>query len=366
MPKSREKSKKKLNGSSLLEQLLVLSVITSILLRGLWSITHTNFAQRLSNAEQTHSKSNLSQVLLPISNKNKPANARGFTLIELLCVIAVMSSLFVLSIRFSREYLVEQRITHTAIEMENVLAAALNYQFTHHVWPNFHDNLNQCWQEPANKDEFIMDYLALKTHRHHLGEYFCWGASQDSGPRFWVALHLNAQAHLFAPRLLARLANSYLSADPNDPNEPPCDREHCFLVANTSAHPGAEQVDNHAIQLMQTGECQSEKNNTACQWQGNEGKEPKTAVFQIHFTCPNGYVKTLSASLNYLDVGKARGEPYVLRTMNLTSDCHVDYGCQLSIQAARSDNHSVTTGAYGHVGATYWAYCQRGHNASPL
>ena len=363
--------KKKLCGNTLLEQLLVLSVITSMLLRGLWMATHHALKPDRHYKEQAQAKTALSGVLLRIPNNKNNINKKntlGFTLIELLCVIAVIASLFVLSIRYSREYLMEQRLTNTAIEMENVLAAALNYQYAHQHWPNFHDDLNQCWQSPANNnDDFLMDYMPLKNHRHRLGDYFCWGATQNLAPRFWVALHLNTQTRELAPRLLARLANSYLSADPNDPNEPACDHEHCFLVSSTSAHPGAEQPGDHAIQLIQTGECYSEINsNTGCQWQGNEGKEPKTAVFQIHFTCPNGYVKTLSASPNYLDVGKARGEPYVLRTLNLSSNCQVDYGCQLSIQAARSDNHSVTTGAYGHVGATYWAYCQRGPDESSL
>jgi len=369
MAKHAHLHKIKIAGNSLLEQLLVLSVITSLLLSSLSRINHlkTSIQNPTHSQKSADHQQDLSRVLLRI-----PRGFSGFTLIELLCVIAILASFLTLSIRYSRDFLWDRRLTNTAIEMENVLAAALNYQYTNQTWPEFHDQLNQCWQQAPDKNKFILDYMPLKNRPHQLGEFFCYGASHFDAPRFWVALHLNKQNYSLAPRLLARLANSYLSRDPNDPNEPPCDEQNCFVIVRSSAHPGAGQQFNKSLELVGTGQCQSEHNetainqNTQCDWQANEGTEPKMAVFQIHFTCPKGYVKTLSASLNYLDVGKARGEPYVLRSVNLASDCHWDYGCQLTIQAARSDNHSVTTGAHGHVGAAYWAYCQRGSNESSL
>lgn len=290
--------------------------------------------------------------------------SRGYTLIELLLVLAVLSLLTTVSVKWYRQHWWERHVENTALEISSQLSAALNYQTEHEQWPSAHQDLSTCWHTAPAVDDFVQFYSPLHQRRNLLGQHYCYGSHGPSATLFWLGIHLDShQADTLGARLMAHLPNAYLTSDPLDPEHPPCDATQCFLVSEVTSQMSQRPS---GTQVIGVGVCQPEVTDTAathqadhyCEWLGAQGAEPKTAVYQIHFQCPALMEKKLMTSVNYLDVGKARGEPYVLRSLSLDTDCSSAAGCLLKIVAARSDGHSVTTGAQGHIGANYLAYCQ--------
>ncbi len=292
----------------------------------------------------------------------------GYTLIELLLVLAVLTLLTTVSVKWYRQHWWERHVENMAMEMTNQLSAALNYQTEHERWPSSHQDLATCWQAAPPLDDFVQFYSPLHQQRNLLGQHYCYGHLSSSTTLFWVGLHLSeTQASTVGSRLKTYLPNAFLTSDPRDPEHPPCDTAQCFLVSEVT---GQASQRPSGTQVVGLGICKPQgavdpTSEHSCEWLGTEGAEPKTALYRIHFQCPTLMEKKVMATINYLDVGKARGEPYVLRSLALDTDCSEQSGCLLKIIAARSDGHSVTTGAQGHVGANYLAYCQPQPSPSP-
>lgn len=286
---------------------------------------------------------------------------RGYTLIELLLVTTVLSLLASLAITTYRHYWIERHLEKAAIEMENVLAAALNYHNDHDAWPLPNDIIHTCSTTPGPDDEFAKNYLPNHLSKNSFGSYYCWGTTGEAGALFWVALEIpNGQDPSFRQRIAAKLPNAHVVDDPQSPSTETCGQTSCYVKAEIA---GASS-GRTSTTIVGVGNCvagtttQGSVEDLRCQYIGQSGREPKTVEYAIQFHCPNTLEKEVMATVNNLDVGKANGDPYVLRTLSFEADCKDTAGCSLKINAARSDGISVATGAHGHIGASYIAYCQ--------
>ena len=105
-----------------------------------------------------------------------------------------------------------------------------------------------------------------------------------------------------------------------------------------------------------------------CEYQGDQGKDPKPVVYQVNFICPATMQGNLVATPNYLMVGVAKRRPFVLMTLQAQAQhCqqrsdgdHTRVSCQLLIDAVRANGKSVSdkmSRYHGQVGASYTAYC---------
>lgn len=292
----------------------------------------------------------------------------GYTLIELLLVIAILSILSSLAIATYRDHQIQHRLEKMALEMQNIAEAALNFQADQGHWPKAHNTFPDCATKSPDKtiDNTFLAYLPNASSESGFGNYYCWSNIGASGSLFFVALKIPKNNGLLAKRIAAELPNAVSTSAPMQQEPEPCNPDQdCYVRLEVS---GNNSAHTPSLSIAGYGDCMPEKRTQGsdaalhCQYLGLVGsKEPKTVNYLISFTCPTNEKGDLHSSVNFLDVGTASGDPYILKTLTLSHHCTTDenqhIACTLSIDAARAMGWSVASGAHGHIGASYTAYC---------
>ncbi|OGT52713.1 MAG: hypothetical protein A3F17_03370 [Gammaproteobacteria bacterium RIFCSPHIGHO2_12_FULL_41_15] len=294
---------------------------------------------------------------------------RGYTLIELLLVITIISIMTSFAISTYRYHQQQHHIEKIALEMQNVAEASLNFQIDQGHWPKAYQDFPTCAvNAPPREDSAYAEFLAYlpnESVQSSLGNYYCWSSAGAKESLFFVALQMPKNNVTFAKRIAALLPNAIATATPEkqEPNSCTTDSD-CYVRLEVT---GSSTPASHPF-LAGYGQCIPQKTELGsdhavqCQYIGLIGnKEPKTVKYMVTFMCPENSNGDLQSSVNFLDVGTASGDPYVLKTLELNSQCiakgEKQMECTLLIDAARAMGWSVASGAQGHIGASYTAYC---------
>lgn len=292
---------------------------------------------------------------------------RGFTLIELLLVIAILSILASISISTFRVHQINQRVERAALEMQSFMGAALNFQADQGAWPKAYNDLSTCSMAPPDGTAYagFITYLPNASTESTFGSYYCWSSIGASQSIFWVALKIPNNDIVLAKRIAALLPNAFATANPLANTLSSCTSTADCYVRMEVTGMGINSVVGTYIAGI--GNCEPGKTtlgsgpDVRCQYLGQDsGPEPKKVNYSIEFNCPSGTKGGLLASVNYLDVGKAKGDPYVMRTLEFSYACdekNTPTHCNLKIDAMRDMGWSVASGARGHIGASYTAFC---------
>lgn len=297
---------------------------------------------------------------------------RGFTLIEILLVIAVIAIILSLSLVVLRKQAQTARVNKTALEMQNVLQAAITYINDSGDWP-----INYTCNTSALPDPNFVNYLPNSDYQSNFGTNFCW-ARDGSTPRFWVALPLPGNNYQMAQQIASQLPNAYAVKNPNTntPKTNVCDgsEQWCYVRAEVTQAASAPNGGvaaagycnpNGTIGVPQIGS----SNNISCTYLGSDDEG---ANYRILFPCTNGQGNVVLAP-NFLTMGSNDGS-YTLRVYALTpspaSNCATDNGmarCMVRMIAISTlldpntgqplsiTNHQQT--APGKIGATFVGYC---------
>ena len=303
-------------------------------------------------------------------------NQQGYTLIELLLVIAilsVMSSLAVLSYRNNAD---DNRMDQTALEMQQVLEAAIAYNVATNHWPNKNAETPDC-HPPDTNDPFIINFLPNANYTSNYGNAFCWSAKDPADAAsslFWVALKMpfsdKARNLQFATHIAAHLPNATVLTDPKEGNTLCTNTsENCYVRAEV-ALPMAE--NSHA-QIIGLGYCDPTKPNPQL---GSTNDitcihNSPADHYTINFTCPTGENGQVYLVPNfYKAAALAQADPStIITTLGTRTDTNTCvstasnvYNCPVTISALYdSESYSVVGagggGNPGTIGATYIAYC---------
>lgn len=148
----------------------------------------------------------------------------GYTLIELLLVVTVIAVIAALGVKTYRDKAESDRINIAALNIQHVLESAMSYNVANSgKWPE--NNWNPCSAGAAVQDQnFLKDYLPNESNQSNFGSPLCWSGDDPNdpskpqkGPRFWVALNVGSDdtAIKTAQRIAARLPNAIIAPDPS-------------------------------------------------------------------------------------------------------------------------------------------------------
>lgn len=301
---------------------------------------------------------------------NKFCHSNAFTLLEMLLVITLLSLMATIAIVTYRNHERYSYAEKAALEVQNFVSASLNYNADTGKWPSNHNNLNNCSFDPPKNDNFMKDYAPNQSAKSLLGTYYCWATAGDQKQIFWLALKVSNNSTKLAQRIAALLPNAVVTQNPNRRSAVNClaDNKFCFVRIEVSR----ASTRYHNTFIAGIGDCtqyktrQGSGDQMQCRYTSMDEATPNPVHYNIEFNCPKGMQGSVSASINFLDVGKANGYPYTLRTLDIpspacknrvtTNNTHID--CSLTITAMRANQEGVAQGAYGHVGASYIGYCK--------
>jgi len=178
---------------------------------------------------------------------------RGYTLIELLLVIALLAVLATTSLVVIRQRAESARVSKTALEMQQVMAAAMAYYADNQGWPMATGHVPSCVL-PAHDEAFVKRYLPAQHATSNFGTPYCWGyAHSVQDPLFWVAVGLPDLQ--MARRVAAQLPNAFISRDPS--TALPCDDDAlCYVRADVPRPGDADQGMGSSMRVVATGDCQ--------------------------------------------------------------------------------------------------------------
>ena len=274
----------------------------------------------------------------------------------------------------------DTRTNKGALEMQNVLQAAITFINTTGKWP-----VTYACNSNSTPDPNFIGYLPNGDYQSNFGANFCWSVDNGSVVRFWVALPLPGSMYKIAQQIAAQLPNAYAVTDPNTtaPKNNLCTGAEsiCYVraeVAQTAA-------SSNGGGIVATGYCKppavtggsavtvrGSAANVSCTYINpiGPGNNPET-TYTITFPCPSGRGNVVIIP-NYLYVGTlAEGYQYSLTLLKLLPDdnnlqCNTNSGgltqCRVSIIA----NNDLTSdpsilnsngGEAGYIGATYIGYC---------
>ena len=303
---------------------------------------------------------------------------RGYTLIELLLVITVISILSVLAITTYRTHLENQRSDKAALEIQNILAAALAYHVDFEQWPRANSDLSACQPEDL-QDTFITTYLPNQNYRSNYGDNYCWEANStdNPGPLFWVALQA---PFVTAHRIASQLPNAVIVENPTQSSPTPCTLQsiHCYVrtevaqPATNNQQPDGQIAGMGYCDPKQPGEQPGSTTTITCK-QGTPADR-----YQIRFACPVGKEAQLYIVPNfYQSAALPQASPPTILTVlsaktynhdnPMLNTCQKEragnskYTCHIKITAQYDkEKYSVVNprkGSPGMIGAFYIAYC---------
>jgi prepilin-type N-terminal cleavage/methylation domain-containing protein len=305
---------------------------------------------------------------------------QGYTLIELLLVIAIISMISAFAIVAYRQNTENNRIDQAALEMQQVLEAAISYNVSSSAgaWPNANNALPNC-VPPNLNDDFIKIYLPNQNFISNFGSNFCWDKVTNNPSLFWVALKmpytdLNRNYQL-ANRIAAHLPSGVAITDPtqNDVTTYKCTTEsaNCYVRAEVTL-PTATGGNGQVVGM---GYCDPSKGKTLQQGSSADvtcTQNSPADHYTIKFACPNngdvGQVYLVPNFYTAAFLGDA--DPSTIQT-TLNAKTETDtcteipagssqYQCAIAITALfDSGSQRVVDARSGTIGATYIAYCTK-------
>lgn len=298
---------------------------------------------------------------------------RGYTLIEMLFVIALIAVIASFAIATYRSHAQTERIDKAAIEMQQVLEAALTFHAINHHWPENNNQIPQCYpnQNPRLRN-FIQHYLPNSNVIDNFGKPFCWG-SRGGNDRikalFWVAISVPNQNENMAKRIAARLPNAIVTSEPNRLSvpAPPCNPMGCYVRAEVP-RPGAQVNENHDF-FVSSGVCKTSQKIITKQSICEDTNVPGQQIYKITFrACPTGMVPQVVAAPNFLTMPPAQiSNPiYQLNASAISCIKNADNqqyaSCTIRVVAnicwsRHCQPKNIKTLPGGKIGATYQVAC---------
>lgn len=215
---------------------------------------------------------------------------KGFTLIELLLVLALITVMLGFLVLGLRQHAENARINKAALEIEQVLQAAITYNANNGKWPD--DNFAQpC--TPSLDSDFVKSYLPNAQVQSSLGYYYCWSARGSKKQLFSVALQVPDNNANFARQLAAHLPNAVITDDPNSDTSKDCvnAEKPCFVRAEVAAN--VSNTQSAGMLLVGAGNCAKGAEENQVQDRENceyVRQENQTEIFAISFpACPQNY-----------------------------------------------------------------------------
>lgn len=224
---------------------------------------------------------------------------KGYTLIEMLLVIIIIAIISSLAILTYRKNTQNNRIDKAALEMQQVLEAALTYNVRTGYWPNANNTLPDC-NPPSKDDTFITTYLPNRNYQSNYGSNYCWSSKDphrhelNQGPLFWVALKISSNhsvtAFQTAQRIAARLPNAIALENPTQTPPTPCtsSSEVCYVRAEVAIP--ATIIAHKNTLVVGMGYCDPSSTKTQIRSSDNVTCEKGASgdQYTIQFSCPNG------------------------------------------------------------------------------
>lgn len=307
----------------------------------------------------------------------RPINSRGFTLFELLLVIAIIAVMASLGMLTYRRHAENQRLDRTALEMQQVLSAALAFNTNNGTtWPEAYD-ANSCvsTDAPVDTDHFVQSYLPNQQYYSSMGSHFCW--SQDAvNPRFWVALPFAAGQDAMAKRLAAILPFGITTSDltASDPSTAPCVSDQICYVRAEVVQPGAASSAAAQTAVAGVGRCvmsstdiPGSASTLICSDNGQQKYRGNLyQYYRIQFTCPVNDTGHVLFIPNSIYVGKSGSADLALNEMDVIGEnsCSSSSGsvtCDVGIALNGASGALHIDTSYHHQGklsGSYLAFCQ--------
>ncbi len=256
----------------------------------------------------------------------------GYTLIELLLVVTVLALIAALAVKTYRDKAQTDRINIAALDVQHVLEAGMAYNVANAgSWPEA-NSTTPCVKANTT-DTFTTDYLPNSSNQSNYGTYFCWSGDdptygKQKAKRFWVAMPIIdndlTTATNTAKRIAARLPNAVATGNPSDSSATPspCTTSACYVRAEVSVPSASSTLQNTYI--AGSGNCDpSIANNGGVD---GDGHQPGigTGVFCRRTTLGEQFDAAKSAypgddSLSQYEIGfqcKPAETPYVNVTPN--------------------------------------------------
>ncbi len=303
----------------------------------------------------------------------------GFTLIELLLVIAVISIIVSMALMVMRKHAENARISKAALEMQNVLQAAINYAANNNgQWPQSYS----CNSSSAPQPSDFLNYLPNGDYQSHYGSYFCW-SQEGATHRFWVALPFPSSDYKIAEQIAAQLPNAYAIKDPNTqtPRSNLCDGSEslCYVRAEVTqsagVSPGGIAAAGYCKPPEMTGgvvvAVRGSAANVSCLYDAPATSSSQEATYHIQFLCAAGQGNVILTP-NYLYMGTQKtvydSSVVPLRlgpddaaqncvTLNGVTECTIRIIAKSDISSPEGASIFSNSGEKGYIGASYIGYC---------
>lgn len=311
---------------------------------------------------------------------------QGYTLIELLLVIAILAIISAAAIIAYHQAAENNRVDQAALEMQQVLEAAIAFNVASGAssWPIDNKQIPLCNPTNPSTDSFILNYLPNRNYISTYGNNFCWAvdAANLNSSLFWVALkmpftdaHHNAQ---LANRIAARLPSGIALVDPT---KAPITTNQC-TDASATCYVRAEVAlpstqSNGNTNVVGLGYCDPAKGQAS-----QPGSTADVTCIQnspadhytIQFTCPSGQTGQVYLMPNFYKSAALRqmagGTPTIITILGAKTEnnsCHANpnsqtFSCPIAVTALYDSGTYSLVGAGGGgdpgtIGVTYIAYC---------
>lgn len=313
----------------------------------------------------------------------------AFTLFEILLVIAIIAVIASLGLMTYRRHAEQQKINRVALEMQQVLSAAMAFNTDNGAtWPTAYDNSScDSTTPPVDTDGFVANFLPNQSITSSFGSHFCW--SQDStGKRFWVALAFAPGEQTIAQRIANILPFGITTRDltADNPASSPCDDANICYVRAEVVQPAAASMATSRNDVVGVGQCvhaaganqPGSSHAVACDDDGisNNGN---TQNYTIHVACDQagqtgyalfvpsnyymGYVPVQGSSNLYFSLGKL--------DVQTTTPCQEtspgDFTCHVNVSVAVGQDGTSGVAPdqmspfnnHGYLDGSYIAYCRK-------
>lgn len=248
---------------------------------------------------------------------------RGVTLIEMMLVIAIMAVIAAASIGALHKQAERTRINKVAMEMQQVLEAALAYHVDHHEWPPA-KNTPDC-DVSETTQEFVENYLPNQSIKSSMGSCFAWSyqVSPDhetdakTARLFWIALTAPQGNVQLAKQLVSQLPNAAVTSDLQQLS--PCDGNDCYVRIQI-AQPAASS--NSAAKnglVIATGDCPSHNDDQNLEIDSDCQRVPSQdgTQYEISFSaCPSGTRPKVTAFPNFISYPKDGWPGYTVKDID--------------------------------------------------
>ena len=172
---------------------------------------------------------------------------KGFTLIEMMLVVTLMALLMALSVSFFRHNTRQARVNKAALEMQQVMEAALAYYTDSEdagrtdLWPqnNAPDQEGRC---PVASSDFTKYYLPNQQQVTVFGGHYCWyqGALPPQPPAEQTTLAPPPESPLFAVVMQATSLQQAKLIAAQIPNAQVCDGPKLDATCDATNPPQAQ------------------------------------------------------------------------------------------------------------------------------